>query len=165
MATFVVVLGEHGLRLPVPGLKESYTKKEAEEILPYLGYHAASWWKVDWVGFDYYITIAKHVIETSGIDKSKVIGQHLYFMQNEKGWIKIGRSNNPELRKYDLEFETGFKIEILAVVRKQGHAEIELHKRYKSQRVTFYNALNQKCREWFEPSAELLTEITKITNG
>lgn len=159
----MIVVLHSGERIAAPFLKDKYTVSEAKDELKKIGPKL-----IDTMGNDrehsFWSVVGNHIIDSSRIEKNR-IGEHLYFMQNEKGLIKIGRSNNPKLRKLDIEFEMGYRIKILAIVRKAGHKEIELHRKYKNQRKIVTNILGDKCREWFNPSVELLEEITKITNG
>ena len=71
-------------------------------------------------------------------------------MTNNKGLFKIGRSNNPKIRLLDIEFETGFNIELLKVWKNKGTDEKQLHKDFNSKVERFYDLFDTHTREWFK---------------
>jgi hypothetical protein len=71
--------------------------------------------------------------------------QSLYVMQNEFGLIKIGRSINPEQRRYSLEMVEKCQIALILVRPGDGHREEEFHIRLADHRV---------ANEWFDGGEE-----------
>jgi hypothetical protein len=59
----------------------------------------------------------------------------LYVMQNAHGFIKIGRSTNPEQRRLQLEQDAGCPVKIVAVFPNAGHFEEWILLRLRQHRV------------------------------
>jgi len=75
---------------------------------------------------------------------------YVYFIQcdNQDGYIKIGKSNNPKIRKTHLQISTPYKLKLLAKVKfstskKSKEAESFLHKKFKDYHVN---------GEWYDSS-------------
>lgn len=78
---------------------------------------------------------------------------YIYFIQsNIGGPIKIGLSDNPDLRLEEIQRMSPFKLQILATTIGDYKLENELHKRFKHLRYH---------DEWFEPGKELLNYISE----
>lgn len=71
---------------------------------------------------------------------------HLYFMRDPyTGYIKIGVSQHPNKRKYQIERQLGYKIELIKIIESGGFdMERELHYKFSKDRVH---------GEWFKPDA------------
>ncbi len=54
-------------------------------------------------------------IDINKVFRPSIEDQHLYIMQNEHGFIKVGRSENPEKRRRSLEIHERCKISIVGI--------------------------------------------------
>lgn len=72
------------------------------------------------------------------------------------GPIKIGCSCSPDKRRETLEAWCPFPLEILAEIEGDGRLERRFHARHKEA---------HKRGEWFEPTAEILSDIAAIAAG
>lgn len=61
--------------------------------------------------------------------------QALYVMQSEHGFLKIGRSLNPEKRRQTLESTEKCRMALVWVGSNMGHLEEEIHRRLAEYRV------------------------------
>jgi len=85
--------------------------------------------------------------------------KHLYIMRNTNGFIKIGVSNNPKMRIYDLKLEFEGDFEIVKVYRNKGYLENEIHKILSKYKYCVYNKKRKRySRECFEDRSEV-TEL------
>jgi len=142
---YPAVVLNSGMRIPIHDfpLKDLYTKKETKEILcKYC--HLLNRTKLN--QNDYYCVLLNWVLDHT---EKRFWGEHLYLMKSDNGLYKVGRSNNPKQRVLDLEFETGFKISIIATFKKAGDDEKMWHKKYKKKNVRFNGIYDSVCTEWF----------------
>lgn len=79
----------------------------------------------------------------------------LYFLQNDCGLIKIGKSNNVERRIRELELFTGSKIRLIKKIEKSSYYEKLLHKIFKNDNIIY-----KSQTEWFFPSLKLIYLIS-----
>lgn len=77
-------------------------------------------------------------------------GAHLYVMRHDGGDIKIGRSNNPAMRRRSLETGSGRNVQLLLVLPDRGHEEGDLHDRLYDHRL---------IGEWFQDGLEFRAEL------
>ena len=80
---------------------------------------------------------------------------HLYFIQmDETGYIKIGRSKNPQQRLKTLQTGCPKRLRLILVLERNGHREAEFH-----QLLGRWRTLG----EWFDPMCvgSLPLEITE----
>lgn len=71
-------------------------------------------------------------------------GRHLYFIQNESGMVKIGRSDAPEGRLRQLQTAAAEKLLLRIVCEDYGHIEPDLHRSLHRYRLR---------GEWFAAAA------------
>ena len=81
--------------------------------------------------------------------------QTLYVMQNEHGFVKVGRSLNPESRRKSLEASEDCHIRIVATFPNQGHREESIHIALDEHRIE---------GEWFDGSASALAAIAEAVD-
>lgn len=80
---------------------------------------------------------------------------YLYFMRDQEGLIKIGRSVRPRERREQVCWDRGQEVELLGVVYKGGELEQRVHELFDDLRV---------FGEWFRPS-DNLTRFVEATVG
>lgn len=85
--------------------------------------------------------------------------KQLYFMQNYDGLIKIGISNNPDIRLKTLKNQLNEDIVIIKTLPFANY-EKELHKKYHC-----YNAYYKGYTEWFTPYPDLLEFIESVNES
>lgn len=81
---------------------------------------------------------------------------HLYFIEAENGYIKIGRSNDVGKRFSSLKTSSPLHLTIKKVVNNKGCIEGDLHEKFSHLWVR---------GEWFKPGGDLLEYINKIDDG
>lgn len=86
------------------------------------------------------------------MDRPSTQKKTLYVMQNEHGFVKVGRSLNPEIRRKNLERSEDCRIRIVATFPNQGHREESIHIALAEHRVE---------GEWFDGSPAALAAITR----
>ena len=79
---------------------------------------------------------------------------NIYFVQDERGPIKIGQTGNPyEFRHSGLQTGNPFELKLLLFVPSCKYTEKSIHLRFDKYRIR---------GEWFEPAPELLEFIEEL---
>jgi len=69
------------------------------------------------------------------IKKTHLKGKHLYYIRSGP-YIKIGRTDNPELRLRQIKASNPFGASLIKVIKDAGELEHSLHQKYKNKHHT-----------------------------
>lgn len=78
-----------------------------------------------------------------------------YFLQDESGNIKIGKSNNPEKRFIESQVGNASKLNLILYII--GNKEKQLHQKFDFYRI--------RKSEWFKPNKQLKRYIEERIEG
>ena len=95
--------------------------------------------------------------------QSKPYKQDLYLMYSpEYGLYKIGRSNNPQRRRREIERKSGVTVDIVKIYPYMGGYEPGLHQQFKYKNTIISNPDGSKGVEWFNMEQKDLNSLDSI---
>lgn len=98
--------------------------------------------------------VASVVVAEHAEDQHK--NDHVYFIEDDKGFIKIGRSSDPDARLNQLRTASSARLTLMAVEPGGSEVEAHLHRKFADVR---------HIGEWFYGSGSLRTYISRVVRN